>query len=139
MDVRIKLLPGGTLPTFGSYGAAALDVYARQSGTIEVGKRHKIPLGFAIEIPEGYVGLVTGRSGLAAKSGIDLFGGVIDPDYRGECHAILFNSNNEPFGYAAGERVAQMLIVACLRPRLQVADDLSETERGGYGFGSTGK
>lgn len=139
MNVDIKIVDGGTVPSYGSDGAAALDVCARQSGMVLSGERKTIALGFCIQIPVGYVGLITGRSGLASKKGVDLFGGVIDSDYRGECHAILFNSDRYPLAYVAGDRIAQMLIVPCLRAELQLVEELTASERGTAGFGSSGK
>ena len=103
--------------------------------------RVKVPTGLAVAIPEGHVGLIFARSGLAAKFGVAPANcvGVIDSDYRGEVIVALSNSGGEDYVIQPGERIAQMVIVPILQANITVTDDLDDTARGAGGFGSTGK
>jgi dUTP pyrophosphatase len=100
-----------------------------------------IKTGIALAIPEGMVGLVCPRSGLALNHGITVLNspGVIDSDYRGELMVILMNHGSAGFNISIGDRIAQLLITPVMRAVLHDGDDLSETERGSGGFGSTGR
>jgi dUTP pyrophosphatase len=102
--------------------------------------RAKIPTGLFMEIPSGYEGQVRPRSGLALRSGVTVLNspGTIDSDYRGELEVILINLGAEPFTVKNGDRIAQMVISPVLRADIAEAETLSETKRGGGGFGSTG-
>ncbi len=103
------------------------------------GDRRLIGTGFAWQIPEGHVGLIRPRSGLANKHGIDVMAGVIDSDYTGEVKVLLVNHGNEDVVVNHGDRIAQMLVVACRSDELiEVPSFDSITERGANGFGSTG-
>ena len=97
--------------------------------------------GVAMEIPEGFVGLVYARSGLATKKGLAPANkvGVIDSDYRGEIMVALHNHSNKSAEIEAGERIAQIVLTPYLTAQFEIADELSGTERGAGGFGSTGK
>ena len=97
-----------------------------------------IPLGFAVEIPEGYEMQIRGRSGLAKKNNIECFPGTIDSDYRGEVCAIIINKGVETFEINEGDRIAQAVIAPVIRAHWNLAEELSETERGEGGFGHTG-
>ncbi len=138
-----KLRPGAVLPTYGSAGAAGADLYACLDAplTLAPGEAAWVPTGLAMEIPEGYVGLVCARSGLACRRGVAPANkvGVIDSDYRGECTVVLRNESGEPQTLAPGERIAQMLLVPVVTPGFQEAESLSDTGRGSGGFGSTGR
>ena len=138
-----KLRPGAVLPTYGSAGAAGADLYACLDAplTLAPGEAAWVPTGLAMEIPEGYVGLVCARSGLACRRGVAPANkvGVIDSDYRGECTVVLRNESGEPQILAPGERIAQMLLVPVATPGFQEAERLSDTGRGSGGFGSTGR
>ena len=143
MNIRIKKLrPNAQLPVYSSAGAAGADLRACIDGpvTIQPGETVMIPLGLAIEIPEGYVGLAHARSGLATKRGIAPANkvGVIDSDFRGEMMAALHNHGGAPQTIEPGERVLQLLIVPCVQAVFEEADELSDTERGAGGWGSTG-
>ena len=100
-----------------------------------------IGTGLAMEIPEGYVGLIYARSGLATKRGLAPANkvGVIDSDYRGEIKVALYNQSDAPQAVAAGERIAQIVIAPFLHAEYEVKETLSDTERGEGGFGSTGR
>ena len=142
--IRVKKLhPNAILPTYGTEEAAGADLYAclDEPVTIEPGKTGWISTGFAMEVPKGCAGLVYARSGLACKKGLAPANkvGVVDSDYRGPITVVLYNHSSEPVTIAHGERIAQMVITPVLTPAYVEADDLSDTDRGQAGFGSTGK
>ncbi len=95
--------------------------------------------GLIVEIPPGWYGRIAPRSGLAARHGVDTLAGVVDPDFRGELKALIVNTGDAPVNFDAGERIAQLIIERAAICDYIWADELSETERGGGGFGSTGK
>ena len=144
MQVRIKKLDEkAILPTYGTEYSAGADLYCLSDGDITV-MPHETTLihtGIAIEIPEGYAGLIFARSGLASKRSLAPANkvGVIDADYRGEVMVALHNHSDKPQTVASGERVAQLSIVPFLKAEFELADELSDTVRGAGGFGSTGK
>ena len=130
-------------PEYATNGAAAFDFRANvgeNNVIIAPGKCVAIPTGFAVEIPFGYVGIVCARSGLAAKHGIGLANGigVIDSDYRGEVKILLANHGENDFTVTHGERIGQMMIMPYIKAQIAEVSELSETERGVGGFGSTG-
>ena len=138
-----KLNENAVLPTYGSSYAAGADLYALCDEEI-VFAPHETKLvktGLAMEIPEGYAGLIYARSGLASKRSLAPANkvGVIDADYRGEIMVPLHNHGCVDQQVAPGERVAQMLITPVLTPAYVEADELSDTARSSGGFGSTGK
>ena len=142
--VNIKKLNDKALvPTYGSEFSAGADLYACADDpiTIEAGKTVLVHTGIAMEIPEGYVGLVFARSGLASKKGLAPANkvGVIDSDYRGEIMVALHNHSAEDKTIDVGERIAQIALVPYLTADFNVVDDLSDTVRGAGGFGSTGR
>jgi dUTP pyrophosphatase len=144
IDIRLKRLPHGEglpLPSYASAGAAGLDMVAAESLTLAPGTRHAVATGFAIAIPEGFEVQVRPRSGLALKHGITCLNtpGTIDSDYRGEVKVILANLGSESFEVVRGERIAQLVPAPVVRAAFLEADSLDETERGGGGFGSTGR
>lgn len=138
-----RLRPDAKLPTYGSAGAAGADLYAclEEAVTIAPGETAFIPTGIAVEIPQGYVGLVYARSGLACKRGLAPANkvGVVDSDYRGEILVVLHNHGSAAQTICSGERVAQLLVTPVLTPEYSWVDCLTETERNTSGFGSTGK
>ena len=143
-NVKIKLLrENATCPSYQSASAAGADLYAAidEALTIEAGQTVLVPAGIAMEIPEGFVGLVYARSGLATKKGLAPANkvGVIDSDYRGEIMVALHNHSNKSAEIEAGERIAQIVLTPYLTAQFEIADELSSTERGAGGFGSTGK
>lgn len=144
MNIKVKKLkPGATVPTMGSKFAAGADLYSAEDAdiVIEPSETKFIGTGLAMEIPEGYVGLVYARSGLACKRGLAPANkvGVVDSDYRGEIKVALHNHGKEAQTVEKGERIAQMVIAPYLSVNYEEADALSETERGEGGFGSTGR
>lgn len=148
IPMRIKLLPGGKLPKYATDGSAGMDCYATEGGRLDGSvaghgrtgiQRIRVPLGFAIQIPEGYEGQIRPRSGLGLKHGLHVAGGTIDADYTGEVSALLFNLGSEPFTWAAGDRVCQLVIAPVLRAELVAVEELAASDRGGNGWGSSGR
>ncbi len=136
-----KLTPDAICPTYGTEFSAGADLYSVNDDTvIATGETALIHTGIAVEIPEGYVGLIFARSGLATKKGLAPANkvGVIDADYRGELMVALYNQSNDERIVTKGERIAQMAIVPFLKAEYEEADELSDTVRGEGGFGSTG-
>jgi dUTP pyrophosphatase len=131
------------LPRYMSPHAAGMDVAADldQPLTLAPGARAAVPTGLALEIPPGYEVQVRPRSGLALKHGVTVANapGTIDADYRGELKVILVNLGEQPFVIQRGERVAQLVLAAVARAEVIEVEALSETQRGGGGFGSTGR
>lgn len=140
MEIKIKRIENGKLPEYKTVGSVGADCFARieKDIIIQPGKNSTIPLGFAVEIPDGYEMQIRGRSGLASKSGIEGFTGTIDSDYRGEVSAILFNRSGEDFVIKNGDRIAQAIISPIVKAEWYLTENLSETKRGEGGFGSTG-
>lgn len=143
MNVKIKRIEGGKLPEYKTEGAAGADCFARlldKENPLRLlpGMSSCVPLGFAVEIPEGYEMQIRGRSGLARKNNIECFPGTIDSDYRGEVCAIIINKGLEPFEVKDGDRIAQAVIAPVIQAKWNEVEELSETERGEGGFGSTG-
>ncbi len=135
----MRLHEAAKLPTRGSLYAAGLDLYAIESLTIPAYARRGVRTGLAVSIPQGFYGRVAPRSGLAIRHGLDVLAGVIDSDYRGEIICALINHGDEPLEIEAGSRIAQLIIEAIMTPKPTWSEDLSETERGPGGFGSTGE
>ena len=135
-----KLHENATLPTRATTGSAGTDLYACEKINIWPGHTVMVPLGFSMEIPDGYVGLIFARSGLATKRDLAPANkvGVIDSDYRGEWVVALHNHGQRIREVEAGERIAQLVIVPCLIDSFEFTEELSTTERGNGGFGSTG-
>jgi len=138
----VRIYPDAVMPRRATDGSAGADLYARLENSIEImpGETVVIGLGFTAAVPQGYVGLVFARSGLATKRGVAPANkvGVVDSDYRGEWMIPLHNHGKEPQTIANGERVAQVVIVPYLTPEFAEADTLDDTARGAGGFGSTG-
>lgn len=149
-----KLTTTARVPTKSHEWDAGWDLYADVSANIEPHKRLTISTGIAIAIPEGYVGLIWPRSGLAVKQGIDVLAGVIDSQYRGELKVCLYNTNglwsehnmgNEHINrdmsvsINQGDRIAQLLIQEIPKTEFKLVQELSETTRSQKGFGSSGK
>ena len=123
-------------------GDAGYDLHAAEDAVIEPGDRASVGTGLALALPGGVAGLVLPRSGLAARHGIALVNapGLIDPGYRGEVRVLLLNTDREKtFEVAAGDRIAQLLLVRFEAPELREAPSLEPTARGTAGFGSTGR
>ena len=143
VSVRFKKLRSqASAPVYGSASAAGADLRAclDEEAVIAPGETRFIGTGLAVALPEGYVGLIFGRSGLACKRGLAPANkvGVLDSDYRGEIHVGLHNLSAEPYTVQPGERIAQMILTPFLTAQFVEAEMLSDTVRGAGGFGSTG-
>ena len=138
-----KLDERATLPTYGSEFAAGADLYALSDGDIvfQPGETKFVRTGLAMEIPEGYAGLIYARSGLACKRGLAPANkvGVVDADYRGEVMVALHNHSDSVQKVGAGERIAQLVVTPFLKAEFFEEETLSDTVRGEGGFGSTGR
>ena len=143
MKVKIKKLSeSALLPTRGSSSAAGYDLYADvEREKIAPGQTVKIPVGVAMEIPEGYFGGIFARSGLSTKEGLRPANcvGVIDSDYRGPILVPLHNDSDTVREVVKGEKIAQMVILPYLAVEFEEVEQLEKTQRGEGGFGSTGK
>lgn len=145
MDATFKIAkvnPNATIPTRGSRRAAGYDLSSCVDGVVPAHSRLMIDTGIIIEIPEecNCYARVAPRSGLALKNGIMTCAGVVDADYRNTIGVILFNSGDNDFEIKKGDRIAQLIFEKIYTPELEVVDEteLTDTERGLKGFGSTG-
>jgi len=141
--IKVIILREGAIPPqFMSADAAGADLAAfpDEALVLPPGGRALVPTGIALEIPPGFEGEVRPRSGLAVKFGVSILNspGTIDADYRGEVNVILINHGDRPFKIGKGDRIAQLLIKRVESAEFVVADELTETDRGGGGFGSSG-
>ncbi|MEY2516835.1 MAG: dUTP pyrophosphatase [bacterium] len=142
-ELRVmRLDPAARLPVRAHDDDAGYDLHALQAAQIEPGARAKVRTGIAIELAPGHAGLVLPRSGLAARHGIALVNapGLIDAGYRGELQVLLLNTDlDAAFEIAAGDRIAQLVVVAVAAPEIVEVDTLAATLRGEGGFGSSGE
>jgi dUTP pyrophosphatase len=137
MKMKVKLDPGAIMPTRAHETDAGLDLYSPERIVIFAGSRESIDTGVHVAIPEGYVGMITSKSGLMA-SGITCRG-TIDCGYTGSIRAVLYNNGYERVVIEKGQKITQLVILPIITPELELVDDLEATERGNGGFGSTGK
>jgi len=143
MEIKIVNKSNHPLPTYGTEASAGVDLRANisESITLKPLERTLVKTGLFIELPIGYEAQVRPRSGLAYKNGVTVLNtpGTIDADYRGEIGVILVNLSSEEFTIENGERVAQLVIAKHEQAEWKLVEELSDTERGAGGFGSTGK
>ena len=140
--LEVTLLhPAARPPMRTREGDAGYDLRCVEPFRLAPGERAVVPTGVAVAVPEGAAGLVVPRSGLAARHGLSVVNGpgLIDPNDRGEVKVVLVNLGTEPYEAESGDRIAQLLLVPCLTPDVEVVAGLAETERGGAGFGSSGR
>jgi len=145
VEVLIRRLPhaeGLPLPDYATAGAAGADLCAALDSDflIEPGERVAVSTGLVLEIPDGYEGQVRPRSGLAIRNGLTVVNapGTIDSDYRGELKVLMVNLGSEPATIARGERIAQLVIAPVTHAVFVESTELSPSDRGDGGFGSTG-
>lgn len=143
MEINIKLLnENAKVPTRGSEYAAGYDLYAATEYDIEIAPHStvKIGTGISVELPNGTFGAIFARSGLATKKGLRPANcvGVCDSDYRGEYIVAIHNDTDETMTISAGERIAQLIVMPFVGIEFNVVNELTKTERGDGGFGSTG-
>jgi dUTP pyrophosphatase len=146
LKLRVKKLSdNATIPTKGSSSAAGYDLYSAEDVIVPFHERMLIKTDIAVEIPIGYYGRIAPRSGLALNEGIEILAGVVDADYRGPVGVIAYNTSTRSqksmrgWEVKKGDRIAQLIIEKCLDLPIEELIDLSSTERGAGGFGSTGK
>lgn len=140
MQIKFKKLNEKAItPQYAHSFDAGMDLCCLENISVEPNQRVQISTGIAMEIPEGFVGLIWDKSGLSHKSGLKTVGGVVDSAYRGEIKVGMINLSNETYHFEAGYKIAQMLIQKVEQVELMESDSLSETFRGEGGFGSTGK
>lgn len=143
MDLKVKkLTETAKLPTYGSERAIGLDLYLDTQNNddriLMPGHRKLFHTGLSMEIPEGYYGRVAPRSGLALKFGIDVLAGVVDSDYRGEIMVIIQNNDQNGVEFLPGEKIAQLILERADRANVVEVQELTDTNRGEAGLGSTG-
>ena len=143
MRLRYALVVAGARPPARAHADdAGYDLHANEEAILGAGERASVGTGVALEIPDGWAGLVLPRSGLAAEHGITLVNtpGLIDPGYRGEVRVLMLNTDRSTdFEVNRGDRIAQLVLVRFESPQLERAAALRDTARGGGGFGSTGR
>jgi len=141
MELKVRLEDGAPLPTRAHPGDAGLDLTSREEVDLWPGSSAMVSTGTAIELSDGYVGLVFPRSGLAGKHGVTLRNavGVIDSGFRGVIQAPLVNVGERPYRIQKGERIVQLVVVPCESVECVEVDELDETDRQGNGFGSSGR
>jgi dUTP pyrophosphatase len=139
MQLKLKKLhPDAKVPSYAYRGDAGMDLYVPENIIIKVGERKTIPLGIAIEIPDGYVGLMFDKSSLSHKHGLKTYGNVIDSGYRGEIHVGIMNLSDKDYELKTGDKIIQMLIMPVFQVEVVVVDELSGSDRGDGNFGSSG-
>lgn len=136
--MKVKLDPGAKMPTRAHPNDAGLDLYAAESARIWPHSWKAVETGVHVAIPEGYVGLLTSKSGLMRNKGLTCRG-TIDAGYTGTIQAVMFNHSDAFVEILKGDKVTQMVILPIITPELELVDELEETERGAGGFGSTGR
>ena len=136
-----RIHPDAVLPSYAHEGDAGMDVRSVQALTIQPGRRALVKTGLVAEIPSGYEIQVRPRSGLAFKHGVTVLNspGTVDSGYRGEIGVILVNFGDEPFPVSVGDRIAQLVVSPVTQAEISETSDVSSSERGEGGFGSTGK
>ena len=134
-----KINPEAKLPNYAHPGDAGLDLFSCEETEITPKTRKLISTGLSIAFPEGYVGLLWDKSGIAYKNGIKVMAGVIEHTYRGEYKVLLYNTSEEIYKIEKGQKICQLLIQPIATVEVKEVTELSETVRGNGGFGSTGK
>ena len=135
--MKIQLDAGAQMPTRSHANDAGLDLYSMRDGYVFAGEHEVFDTGVHVEIPQGYVGLLTSKSGLMGK-GITSRG-TIDSGYTGSIKAVLFNHGSEAYLVRKGDKITQLVLLPIITPELELVDELEETERAEKGFGSSGR
>lgn len=135
-----RLTESARLPTKANPGDLGYDLYASESVQTRFGEVVEIKTGIAIEFPPGFGGIIKGRSGLARDHGLSILGGVIDSGYRGEIIIVAtVNKQDCQSFFSKGQKIAQLVLISVTDFAIEEATELSETVRGGKGFGSSGQ
>ena len=135
----VALSEGAQPPSRGSEHAAGYDLRAGADVVVPAWERVLVPTGLQIALPPDTMGEIRSRSGLASKSGIFAFHGIVDTDYRGEVFVLLISMTGKSFEVKKGDRIAQLVVVTVVHPSVEVVESLPESVRGDGGFGSSGK
>lgn len=140
MQLKVKKLsPDAVLPSYAHIWDAGMDLYANETVKLAPGEIGRIKSGIAVEIPDGYVGLCWDKSGLSINSGIKVLAGVIDSGFRGELVFGVINLGKNSYTFEKGHKVMQMLVQPVEHMEIVESEELSGSDRGEKGFGSTGK
>lgn len=140
MHIKVKKLDDSLKDiSYAKEGDAGFDLYAREEVIIAPGSHTAIPTGIALEIPNGYVGLIWDKSGLSINNALKVLGGVVDAGFRGEVMVGMVNLGPASYTFAKGDKVAQMLIQKVEQAIFETVENLSNSHRGETGFGSSGK
>lgn len=139
MKLKVKLETTGIAPKRAHETDAGYDLYAPTGGIIPAHGSAVVNTHVCVEIPDGYFGQITHRSGMNFKSGIIVPNGTIDSPYRGEIKIKLYNLTDRPYVYGAGDRIAQMIILPYMGLDVEEVEELSDTDRASTGFGDSGK
>lgn len=140
IKIKFKILDSkAILPQYANPGDAGMDLFCLEDYVLPPGERYAFKTGIAAEIPTGYFIRFAPKSGLALKSGIDVMAGIVDEGYRGEWVVVLINLGNEPKEFKARDKIAQAILSPYSQAEVVTVEELSETQRGSGGFGSTGK
>jgi len=140
MKLKFKKLDStAKLPNFAHPGDAGMDIFSLEDLVIKPGERVRVRTGWAVEIPDGYVGLIWDKSSMAFNHGIKTMAGVADAGYRGEILVVLINLLTNDFSINKYDKIAQFLIQPIEHPEIVEVEELSDTSRGSGSFGSTGR
>ncbi|MAG59775.1 dUTP diphosphatase [Candidatus Woesebacteria bacterium] len=137
--LKFQLSAGVSLPEYANQGDAGFDLRSQERVSLAPGEQHIFKLGLRSEIPPDWAVLLRDRSSLAAKHGLHVHAGVIDSGFRGEWGVVLFNHGKESVTIDEGERIAQGILQPAPQAKIVEVQELSNTERGSGGFGSTGR
>jgi len=132
-----KLDKGAKVPSFANDSDAGMDIYSIEDITILPNHRTLVRTGLAMEFPKGYAALVWDKGGIA-KNGITTLAGVGDAGYRGEYKIVLYNLSSKPYKIKKGQKIAQILIQKIIQPEIELIKEMSDSQRGSSGFGSSG-
>ena len=138
VEIKIQRISDVKLPEYAHDGDAGMDIYSSVDCVLRPGEKQLIKTGISIAIPNGYVGLIWDRSGMALKHSLHVLAGVVDSGYRGEVGVVIINLSDKEFEITKDMRVAQMLIQPVASVQIQEVKSLQETSRNKGGFGSTG-
>lgn len=137
--IKVKRIArGAEIPSYAYKSDVGFDLRANEEINLFPGEQKAVRTGLIFEIPEGYVGLVRDRAGIITKMGVHTSAGTFDPEFRGEISILLINLSEETRCIEKGMRIAQMIILPVVRPKIIEVKKLSDTERGEKSFGSTG-
>lgn len=136
--MKIKLQPGAITPTRAHPTDAGLDLYAMHGGCVKAGQTATFHTGVHVQLPEGTAGVLLPKSGLMVNKDILTFG-LVDEPYRGEIMVHMFNFGGDDYTVHAGDKISQMIITSAMYEPVEIVDELTDSDRGADGFGSSGR